>query len=102
MQSADYSDEMRQTRLTNVALEKLEELMLSGNAPPSVLLYFARQGDLRAKADLDLARANVRVADARVRAMDEQTSLTEMYASAMNALRSYSGGVHDEGSADLR
>lgn len=75
--------------------------MLSGNAPPSVLLYFARQGDLRARAELELTRANVKVANARTRAMDEQTNLTAMYTDAMSAFRDYTGGSDGENSSNL-
>lgn len=89
------SPEARENQLINLAYEEAEERIRNGTATSQLLTFFLKLGTMREQMEMERLRSDLRVAEAKIRQMDSQNNLEEMFTKAINAMKRYGG--EDEG-----
>lgn len=83
--------EARENQLIEAAVDLAEEQLLNGTASAQVISHYLKLGSSREKLEQErLAREN-ELLQAKAEAMASAKRIEEMYAEALNAMRSYQG-----------
>lgn len=86
----------RQNQLINLAVNLAESQLRDGSATSQVITHFLKLATVREQLENDRLRAELEVAKAKVKYMNEQTTGKALYEKALKAFRSYSGGIDSE------
>lgn len=83
--------EAREEQLINLAVNLAEQQLLDGTAKPSVIVHYLKLGSSKDKLEKELLAEQIKVAEAKAEALRSAKRVEELYASAMKAMRKYSG-----------
>lgn len=88
--------EARENQLINLAMNLAESQLLEGTATSQVITHFLKLATVKEQLENDKLRADLEVAKAKVRYMEDQATSKEMYEKAIDAFRLYSGYDEEE------
>lgn len=83
--------EARELELSSVAYDLAEEQMLAGTASSQVLTHFLRAGSMRERLEQQKMEHEIELMDVKKEQLEGQKRIEELYVSALEAMRSYSG-----------
>ncbi len=81
--------EARESQLISLAMDRAEELMLSGKASSQLLTHFLRLGTEKARYEREKLRADTELSRAKVENLQMQQSSSELLQKAIDAFTSY-------------
>lgn len=83
--------EARENQLISLAVDLAEKQLMEGTASAQVITHYLKLGSMRAKVELELLEKQRDLAAAKTENLKSQERVEELYAAAMDAMRSYSG-----------
>ncbi len=91
------TDEVRESQLVTEAINLAEKQLLEGTASSQVITHFLKLGSTRERLEQDRLRRENELLTAKVESMASAKRVEELYAAALDAMRTYAGQVIDTG-----
>lgn len=90
--------EGRENQLIAMAVDLAEEQLANGTASQQVITHFLKLGaeKEKRKAELEILQEQRKLLEAKTKVLEQQKNSEELYAKAIEAMRSYAGGNTDE------
>lgn len=88
--------EGRENQLVALAVDLAEKQLREGTASSQVMTHYLKLGSTREKLEQERLRRENELAAAKVEELASRKRVEELYADALNAMRSYSGKDPDE------
>ena len=88
--------EERENQLIGLAVDLTEKKLRDGTASSQLIALLLNLATTKAKLELEKMRSEVEVANARVKALENQETSKDLYAKAIAAFKSYSGVVDED------
>lgn len=85
------SDEAREKRLVSMAMDEAERQIKAGTASSQILTHFLKLGTEQAKLERVKLEHENQLLIAKTEALQSQKRVDELYAQAIDAMKSYSG-----------
>lgn len=86
----------RENQLIALAVDLAEKQLLDGTASAQVISHYIKLGSTREQLEQDRLAQENELLKARVEALQSQKRIEELYESALNAMRTYSGQDLDD------
>lgn len=86
----------RENQLINLAIDLAEKQLLDGSARSQVIVHFLRLATTKEQLENEKLRKDLRVADAKIKQLEQSATTDELYAKAIEAVRSYRGFEDDD------
>lgn len=83
--------EGRENQLADLAYDLAEEQIRSGTASSQVVTHFLKAGSMRERLEQERMRHEVELMQVKKEQLEGQKRVEELYVSALEAMRSYSG-----------
>ena len=83
--------EARETELSAAAYDLAEEQIRSGTASSQVITHFLKAGSMRERLEQERMRHEMELMEVKKEQLEGQKRVEELYVSALEAMRSYSG-----------
>lgn len=101
--------EAKVSQLINLAFSLAEKKLKDGTASSQVITHFLELATERERLQNEKLMSDLKVADAKIKHMESQSTTEELYTRAIKAFRSYSGtplddcedDQHDEDSSEI-
>lgn len=90
------SPEARENELIALAYEEAEKRLRSGTASSQIITTLLNMASSKAQLEMEKIRSDLRVAEAKIRQIDDQESSKELYEEAIKAFRNYNGYDSEE------
>lgn len=87
--------EGREEDLIRAAYDEAERQMRSGKASPSLILHFVKQGSKRERLEQESLVGKMELDRAKVRHIETDEKILELYEDAIRAMSSYRGSKED-------
>lgn len=87
------SPEARENQIINAAYDEAEKRIRDGSATSQLLTFFLKRGCLREQMEIEKIRAELRLAEAKVKEIDSREDIKELYSKAMEAMKAYRGDM---------
>lgn len=87
--------EARENQLISKAVDLAEKQLEAGTASAQVIVHYLKLGTTREKLEKEKLSKENQLLAARTEALQSAKRIEELYAQALNAMRSY-GGFHEE------
>lgn len=84
--------EGRENQMISLAMDLAEEQLRNGTATSQVITQFLKLGTTRELLEQDRLRQENEMLRAKIKQIDSQSGLEDMYKAALDAMREYSGG----------
>lgn len=88
--------ESRENQLISAAVNLAEKQLLEGTASPSVITHYLRLASGKERLEREKLEREIEVLQAKTEALESNRRTEELYANAIEAMRSYSGLNTDE------
>ena len=90
--------EARENQLISLAVDLAEKQLLEGTASSQVITHYLKLGTYKEKLEQEKLRKENELLEAKTDAIQSAKRVEELYANALNAMRTYSGfeGEHDD------
>lgn len=85
------TEEALENHLIMKAYEVVYQRMCDGSVTSPELVHFLRLGSTKEREDRDFLNKRKELLEAKTKAINEQKGMEELYAKAIEAMRSYSG-----------
>jgi hypothetical protein len=85
------SEENRENQLVSLAIDLAEKQLSEGNASAQVITHYLKLGSTREKLEQERLHRENQLLDARVETLASAKKVEELYAAALDAMRSYAG-----------
>lgn len=95
------SPEARENQLIAAAVNLAEKQLLDGTASPSVITHYLRLGSVKERLEREKLERENEVLRAKAEAYESNRRTEELYAKAIEAMRSYSGYDGDSVDVDI-
>ncbi len=86
----------RENQLINLAIDLAERQLRDGSATSQVITHFLKLATVKEQLENDKLRSDLRLAEAKVKQIEQAASSEETYAKAIEAMKSYSGYGGDD------
>ena len=86
-----FSPEARENQLVSLAVDLAEKQLRDGTASSQVIAHFLKQGSMKERIEKEILEKQKVLIDAKTQAIQSAQKIEEMYADALNAMRTYSG-----------
>ena len=83
--------ETRELELSSAAYDLAEEQIRSGTASSQVITHFLKAGSMRERLEQQRMEHEIELMDVKRQQLEGQKKVEELYVSALEAMRSYSG-----------
>lgn len=83
--------EGRENQLVSAATDLAEEQILNGTASSQVITHFLKLGSTRERLEQERLEHENELTRVKIEALESQKRVEELYAEALNAMRSYAG-----------
>lgn len=90
------SPEARENQMIDAATNLAEKQLLDGTASPSVITHYLRLGSMRERLEREKLERENAVLRAKAESYESNRRTEELYAKAIEAMRSYSGNDPDD------
>lgn len=97
-----HTPEGRENQLISLAADMAEKQMIAGTAPAQVVTHFLKLGSSRERVEQERLQNENLLLSAKIEQMASARRIEELYETALNAMRSYSGqevDVYDDDEA---
>lgn len=94
------TEEGRENQLISSAIDLAEKQIAEGTASSQVITHFLKLGSTRERLEQERLRRENQLLESKVEMMASAKRVEELYESALNAMRLYSGRMPDEDSMD--
>lgn len=88
--------EGRENQMIAMAIDLAERQLMDGTASAQVITHFLKLGTTRERLEQDKLARETRLLEARTEAIGSTKEIGELYANALEAMRSYSGQKSSE------
>lgn len=95
-QPSAITDEARENKLIDLALDLVEDQLREGTAPPSLVAHFLKIGTERAKLEMKKLEAENRMLLSKSEALKAQARGDQMFLEARRAFSEYTGEKEDD------
>lgn len=95
-QTPARTPEARENQLIGLAMELVEQQLRDGSVTSQVLTHFLRLATVKEKLQNEKLRSDLKVAEAKIKQIESQEDIKEMYSQALAAMKSYSGAAFEE------
>lgn len=85
------SAEARENQLIALAYDVAEERLRNGTATSQEVVHFLRLGSLKERKELEMMEKKTELMTAKTEALQSAKRIEELYANAIDAMKSYSG-----------
>lgn len=89
------TDEVRESQLIAAAMNLAERQIAEGTASSQVITHFLKEGSIRGRLEQDRLRRENELLTAKVESMASAKRVEELYAAALDAMRTYAGQTID-------
>ncbi len=94
-QAPAKSKEARQQQLENLAMNLAEKKLRDGSASSQIICHFLSLTTAKAELEQEKIKADVKLQEAKVAALETQKTSEELYRNAIKAMKKYQG-ISDE------
>lgn len=94
---AALTPEARENQLINLAYDLAEKRLREGTATSQEVTHFLKMGSARERLEQERIRSENDLAKAKIENMQSQERSEELYKNAMEAFKTYAGGINDTG-----
>lgn len=94
------TEEGRENQLISSAIDLAEKQIAEGTASSQVITHFLKLGSTRERLEQERLRRENQLLESKVEMMASAKRVEELYESALNAMRLYSGRMPDEDPMD--
>lgn len=94
------SPEAREQQLISLAIDLAEQQLVDGTASAQVITHYLKLGSSKEKKDLEKAEAEIDLMKARIKSLEREERIEELFKSALDSFKVYSGQsvtAEDEG-----
>lgn len=84
--------EAREAQLVNLAFEFAEQEFRAGRASSQVTTHFLKLGSIREQKEVKKLEADTKLAEAKIKGIESQAELKDLFKDAMEALTGYKRG----------
>lgn len=88
--------EARENQLINKAVNLAERKLDDGTASSQIIALLLNLATQKSRLELEKLRSDLRVADAKIKAMEASETSKDLYEKAIKAFRSYSGQEEED------
>ena len=88
--------EAQEARLIGLAMDRAEELLLSGNAPSQIITHYLKLGSMRERKENERLTKEIELMQAKIDALESSQRMEELYSKAIEAMQIYKGQTNDE------
>jgi hypothetical protein len=88
--------EARENQLISLAVDLAEKQLSEGTASSQVITHYLKLGSTREKLEKRILEKQKELLEAKTNAINSAKRIEELYANALNAMRSYSGQQTEE------
>lgn len=92
--------EERQNQIIGLVMDVVEEKIRSGTASSQILTHFLKLATEKEQLENEKLRSDLKVAEAKIKQMDSQRDVMELYSKALTAMKSYNGEETEEDDLD--
>lgn len=86
----------RENQLINLAVNLAEEKLRNGTASSQIITTLLNLATTKHQLENERLRSDLRVAEAKIKALEAQETSSDLYAKAIEAFRKYSGVTDEE------
>jgi EAL domain-containing protein (putative c-di-GMP-specific phosphodiesterase class I) len=91
------SPEARENQMVSLAVNLAEKQLLEGTASSQVITHYLKLGSTKERIEKEILEKQKELIEAKTQSLQSAQRIEELYANALNAMRSYSGlGASDE------
>lgn len=87
-----FSPEEREQEMIELAMRCAEQQLRDGTASPAVVVHFLKRTDPEERKKLEKMEKEIALLQAKIESYESSKRLEDLYANAINALRSYTSG----------
>ena len=87
--------EARENQLISLAVDLVEQRLIDGTASSQETTHFLKLGSMKNRLEMEKLEEENRLLKAKTESIQSQKRVEELYAEALNAMRSYAGQVGD-------
>lgn len=92
------SGKQRENQIINMVMDVVEEKILNGTASSQILCHFLKLATERERLENERLKSDMELSKAKIRQIDMQENLAELYEGAIAAMNSYrSDSDYEEG-----
>lgn len=91
-----FTDENRENQLVTLAIDLAEKQLAEGTASAQVITHYLKLGSTREKLEQERLSQENRLLNSKVELMASAKRVEELYAAALDAMRSYAGHEVEE------
>jgi EAL domain-containing protein (putative c-di-GMP-specific phosphodiesterase class I) len=92
--------ESRENQLISLAIDLAEQQLMDGTASSQVITHYLKLGSSKERIEKEILEKQKDLISAKTEALQSAKKIEELYANAINAMKSYSGQNHDEDGED--
>lgn len=85
--------EARENQLVSLAVELAEKQLLDGTASSQVITHYLKLGSTKEKLDYEFKKKQMDLIEAKTESLQSAQRVEELYKNALDAMKSYSGGI---------
>lgn len=93
--------EARENQLISMAIDLVEKQLLDGSASSQILTHFLRLATAKEKLQNEKLKSDLRVAEAKIKAIENQDEIKVLYEQALDAMKRYGGTAQYDCENDL-
>jgi len=83
--------EARENQLVSLAVDLAEEQLRAGTASSQVITHYLKLGSTKEKIEKEILEKQKELIEAKTKSLQSAQKIEELYAHALDAMRSYSG-----------
>lgn len=87
--------EARENQLISLAVDLVEQRLIDGTASSQETTHFLKLGSIKNRLEMEKLEEENRLLKAKTESIQSQKRVEELYAEALNAMRSYAGQMGD-------
>lgn len=100
-QHPGVTEESRENQLVSLAIDLAEKQLAEGTASSQVITHYLKLGSTRERLEQERLQRENELLTSKVDMMASAKRVEELYAEALDAMRSYAGRTVDQEEADL-
>lgn len=85
-----------ESQLINMAMKLAEQKLRDGTASSQLITHFLKLTTEREQLEVERLKSDLRVAEAKIKHLQSQSTSQELYEAAIKAFKSYSGSSEEE------
>lgn len=88
--------ESRENQMIGLAVDQAEKMLMEGHAPTQIVVHYLRLATTKNQLEKEKLKKENILLEAKANAIESAARTEELYAKAIEAMRSYSGSINVE------